>query len=189
MKKPSQKTVMRAVEELEAAGKLEEAAAKLIEATQKFPDDATLSARLILIYSRRLNAPRKAAAEMTRLLKLAPTSPVTHELAAEIALNVNAFAQAKKHADEMVRLRTTSPDGLYIGATIYQKLSLHERAILCLKEALRLRPNHLQSRLLLVDLEPNHIRSQQLHLLPDLNNMGDHPSQRQQLAYRYLVQH
>ena len=148
MKKPLPKAVLREVDRLEAAGAYEEAAAKLRDTTRQLPDNATLSARLILIYNRRLNTPSKAKAEIDRLLKLAPKSPITHELAAEAAQSMGALQQARKHVDLMLQLRTTSPDGLYIGATVYQNLGLHKRAVLCIKEALRLRPSHLPSRLL-----------------------------------------
>jgi tetratricopeptide (TPR) repeat protein len=133
----------------EAAGRFTEAAADYKAAIRQRPKDTEALLRLAQLYNRKFMDPRVALGPVMTLLKLAPNSAAVHQEAAETYFSLHDGPLAVKHADLCVKLGPRSPDGLYVAATIYQEVERYADAIACMDTALSIRPDHLQSRLLL----------------------------------------
>ncbi len=134
---------------LMAAGKWPAAEAALKAHLAVKPKDPLALLLLTRIYNRHLRRPREALLVVERLLKVAPAAATSHQEAAETFCNLRTLDQAVAHAEKAMALAPRNPDVLYVAGTVYDMDEQFETAIRILQKALAIRPDHLESRLLL----------------------------------------
>ena len=126
MAKTALSSLVKKADDLEAAGQFQAAAVTLGQRIKQQPKDAEALIRLVRLFNRQLKRPAQAAPLLKALISAAPRSAFAHQLAAETHFNLGRITAAKEHADKSISLGTSSPDGLYVAATIYQKMKLFD---------------------------------------------------------------
>ncbi|PWG17161.1 tetratricopeptide repeat-containing sulfotransferase family protein [Salibaculum griseiflavum] len=140
---------MDRISQLLQAGRVAEAVALIKRGLAQRPRDATLLLALAQVHNRGSRDYAQAHTALKKLLKLAPKNAAAHAEMAQVLGNMQDREKAIQHAKRAVALAPKSPDHLYVLGTLYHQTDRLQEARAAIRKSLALRPDHVQTRLLL----------------------------------------